>query len=302
MRESRLMIVTVIIIAAIIVIYSGLCIYGARRAMEIPRFPVQGTPASVGLDYKDVSFTSRGDGITLRGWYIPGKVNEVIIIVHGGFQNRIDENVDTLGLTRGLVGRGYNVLLFDLRGRGESDGRGLALSNIESDIGGAVDYLKGEGYTNEHIYIMGFCSGAAASCIFASRDSPGALILDGCFINVPTMVRREAVSWGIPGFLVGPFLPGIRLMTRIFYGYNVVNPLDVVADISCPVFFIHEEYDEYTTLEETRRLFNTCRNPADELWEISGAEHSQSYRKQPGEYIERVDGFLSVKAGGMPKG
>ena len=163
-----------------------------------------------------------------------------------------------------------------------------------------VDYLKGEGYAFEKIYIMGFCSGAAASCIFASRNSPSALILDGCFADVHTMVRREAVAWGIPEFLVGPFLPGLRLMTRICYGYNVVNPIDVVADISCPVLFIHEEHDEFTTLEETRRLFESSRNPANELWEISGADHSQSYRKQPEEYVERVDGFVSAIAGGMP--
>jgi len=298
-RKSRLITVTVIVIAAIIVIYVGLSIGGARKAMEILRLPVQGTPASVGLDYRDVSFQSRDDNITLRGWHIPGQGNAVIIIVHGGFQNRIDENVDTLGLTRELVGKGYNVLLFDLRGRGESDGKGLALSNIEKDIGGAVDFVKGEGYASEKIYILGFCSGAAASCIFASQNSAGALILDGCFIDVPTMVRRQAVSFGIPEFLAIPFLPGVLLATRIIYDYDMVNPIDVVGDVTCPIFFIHEEHDEYVTLEETRRLLAASGNPANELWEISGAEHSQSYRTNSREYIKRVDNFLSTKAGGM---
>jgi pimeloyl-ACP methyl ester carboxylesterase len=295
-RKSGLIIVIVIVIAAIIVIYVGLSIGGAWKAMEIPRLPVQGSPASAGLDYRDVSFQSRDDNITLRGWYIPGGGNAVIIIVHGGFQNRIDENVDTLGLTRELAGKGYSVLLFDLRGRGESDGRGLALSYIERDIGGAVDFIKGEGYASEKIYILGFCSGAAASCIFSSQNSPGALILDGCFVDVPTMVRREAASYGIPEFLTAPFLPGVLLATRIFYDYNMVNPIDVVADITCPIFFIHEERDNYITLEETRLLLAASGNPANELWEIGGTEHSQSYRINSREYIERVDSFLTAKA------
>ena len=293
------MTVAVIVIAAIIVIYVGLSIGGARKAMLIPRLPLQGTPASVGLDYRDISFTSRDDNITLRGWHIPGQGNAVIIIVNGGFQNRIDDNADTLGITRGLVGKGYDILLFDLRGRGESDGRGLSLSYIDKDIGGAVDYVKGEGYASEKIYIMGFCSGAASSCIFASRNSPGALILDGCFIDVPTMVKRQAASIGIPEFLAVPFLPGVLLATRIIYDYHMVNAIDVVADITCPILFIHEEYDDYVTLEETRRLLAASKNPANEMWEISGVEHSHSYRARSEEFIERVDNFLSLKAGGV---
>jgi alpha-beta hydrolase superfamily lysophospholipase len=185
-KKLKLIKFTAIGIGILLVIYLGLSAYGAREAMEIPRLPLAYKPDSLELAYEDASFKSRVDGVLLKGWYLPGEKSSVILIVHGGFQNRIDDNVGTLGLTRALVKTGYSVLLFDLRGRGESEGRGLTLSNIELDIGGAVDYLKSRGYSTEDICILGFCSGAASACIFASQNNLGALILDGCFIDVPT--------------------------------------------------------------------------------------------------------------------
>lgn len=296
MRRRRLIKFTALGVAIILVLYIGLSIYGAVEAMEIPRLPLNDSPSSVGLDYEDVSFTSRDDGVLLKGWYLPGEGENVIIIVHGGFQNRLDDNVNTLGLAHDLVNKGYDILLFDLRGRGESEGKGLALSNIERDIGGAVDYLEGEGYPSESIYIIGYCSGAASSCIFASQNSIGALVLDGCFASVRNMVIRQAELMGVPRFLVNFFIPGVLTMARLIYDYDLVNPIDVIADVSCPVLFIHEEYDELISREEMHQLFMISTNPANEFWEVSDAEHSQSYKTHPAEYIERVDNFLSTKA------
>ena len=118
----RLVKVFLRVVLGLIVLYVALCAMGAVLAMRIPRLPLKGSPASAGLTYTDVSFPSRNSNFTLDGWFIPGTGNKTIIIVHGGFQNRLDENVDTLDLTKSLVADGYNVLLFDLRGRGESQG------------------------------------------------------------------------------------------------------------------------------------------------------------------------------------
>lgn len=296
MKKIRLIKIIAIVVVAILVLYIGLSVYGAHEAMEIPRLPldVNSSPDSVGLAYEDVSFTSRDDSVVLRGWYLPADSDYTIIIVHGGFQNRLDDNVNTLDLARDLVAKGYDILLFDLRGRGESEGKGQSLSNIERDIGGAVDYLITEGYPSERIYIIGFCSGAASACIFASQNQVGALVLDGCFANVHDMVSNQAALMGIPQFLVNFFAPGLLLMADIIYDFELVNAQDVVADVACPIFFIHEENDELISLEEMQLLFSLSTHPANEFWEVGDAEHSQSYKTHPADYIEKVDGFLSA--------
>jgi pimeloyl-ACP methyl ester carboxylesterase len=280
--------------SAVLLVYIGLSIYGATAAMPLPRLPlVPGvTPASYGLEYEDVSFRSREDDVLLKGWYLPARGDTAVIIVHGGEQNRVDDNVDTLELARDMVARGYGMLLFDLRGRGESEGKGLALSNIEKDIGGAADYLQSRGYPTTRIGIMGFCSGAASAIIFASRDSPGALILVGCFATVRSIVGREAEDYGIPGFFVNIFAPGVLLASQAIYRYQPVDPLDVIADVGCPIFFIHEDNDGYISRGEMEGMYRKAQRPGSQFWEVKDSLHSQAYRTHPAEFIEKVDGFL----------
>jgi hypothetical protein len=119
------------IFASVLAIYVGASIFGASACMRIPRLPLQeSSPASVGLEFQNVSFTSRTDGVELKGWFLPASSDSVILIVNGGFQNRVDPIVGTLNLSRDLVNRGYNILLFDLRGRGESLGE-ATISRVE---------------------------------------------------------------------------------------------------------------------------------------------------------------------------
>lgn len=158
-KKKKLFKILAIVLGAVLVIYLGLSVYGSKVAMEIPRLPVVYSPASLGVPYEDVAFKSRGDNVTLKGWFIPGQNKDVILIVHGGFQNRIDANVDTGGLAHALALKGHNVLLFDMRGRGESEGRGRTLSNIVPDIGGAVDYLESRGFSTGDICLLGFSTG-----------------------------------------------------------------------------------------------------------------------------------------------
>ena len=287
--------VTAICLAAILVIYAGLSVVGAVKLMETTRLPLNDSPDSVGFTYEEVSFPSRQDNVALSGWYIPGEIDIVVVIVHGGIQNRVDENVDTLGLARDLVAEGYGILLFDLRGRGESAGRGLFMSNIECDIGGAVDYLDRRGYPAESVVLLGFSLGAASSCIYASQETLGALVLDGCFSNVYGILTSGAVAEGVPECLVKLFRPGIFWLARAIYGYEIVDPIDVISGVTCPIFFIHEERDDYVSWEDTCELFQAAANPANELWEVSVAEHSQAYKTHPAEYVAKIDYFLKVR-------
>ena len=85
-RRKRTMTI-IIVIAVILVVYTGLSMYGAKRSMEIPRELLEVTADSTGLEYENISFTSREDNVLLKGWYFPGGEN-VIIIVNGGFNPR----------------------------------------------------------------------------------------------------------------------------------------------------------------------------------------------------------------------
>jgi uncharacterized protein len=291
--KRKLLKIVLTVLVSVLAVYTAISAFGAREAMRIPRLPLIHQAAELGVPYENVSFPTRIDGLTLKGWYLPGTGSQVIIVVHGGFQNRIDDVVDTTSLVRALVQKGYSVLLYDLRGRGESEGKGITLSYIDEDIGGAVDYVKSRGFITKDISLLSFCSGATMSSIYASRNNDiGAVILDGCFIDAGTMVIRQGEYIHVPGWMTRLLIPGGTFMTFALYGYHRIDSIDVIPDIKAPVFFIHEEFDPFTTVQETRRMLQEAANPASRFLEIPGAAHSQGFKVHPQEYVDQLANFL----------
>lgn len=278
-----------IVLSALLIIYLGISWYIAHSIMKVPRLPLGDTPASVGLAYEDVSFPSRIDKLTLKGWYIAGKKYFTIIIVTGMRQNRVDYSIGVLDMTRNLVARYYNVLLFDLRGRGESEGHGVLLTKFKRDIGGAVDYIKKRGCPPEKIGLIGFSAGAASSIIFTSSENVAALVSDSCFADVADVFIGKGVSEsGMPRWLIRLFGMGTLFMSTVMYGYRKVNPIDRVSAVACPILFIQGDEDDLVPTNDAHRLKEASGNPADEVWIVPDAGHSLSYVTDSAGYIEQV--------------
>jgi len=94
-----------IVVSALLIAYLAVSAYIARSIMKVPRLPLGDTPASVGLAYEDVSFPSRIDRLTLKGWYIAGKKAFTVIIVTGMHQSRVDYSISVLNMTGDLAER-----------------------------------------------------------------------------------------------------------------------------------------------------------------------------------------------------
>jgi pimeloyl-ACP methyl ester carboxylesterase len=119
------------------------------------RAPLTRTPADAGLTYEDVEFEA-SDGVALKGWFVPAEgVAPAVVFVHGWMWNRLgnvagqtpvpDRDVDFLPAVRALHDAGFAVLLFDLRGHGESaDAPGpQTYGPVEArDFVAAVDHLR----------------------------------------------------------------------------------------------------------------------------------------------------------------
>jgi hypothetical protein len=111
-----------------------------------PRVAVDETPTGFGLAFEDVDFASR-DGVELRGWYLEptAPTGRAVVLAHGIDDNRLQSGVG-LPLAAALVERGFAVLLFDLRGSGDSARAAQTLGAHESgDVLAAVDLVRSRG-------------------------------------------------------------------------------------------------------------------------------------------------------------
>ena len=107
-------------------------------------------------------------GYTIRGTYIPANQpsNQTILFLHGLFQNR-SSGLDYLGIYQEM---GYNVLIVDARGHGDSGGDSISWGYFEKDdINVWLDWLQ-QKIPQGTIGIHGISMGAATALLHSELN------------------------------------------------------------------------------------------------------------------------------------
>ncbi|MFC2070761.1 alpha/beta hydrolase [Chloroflexota bacterium] len=285
----------VVLVLTVIVFFVGISGYLGYSMTRLNRVPLERNPGILGLAYENVSFRSIDDELTLYGWFLsnPGSRN-VIVMVHGNECNRDDRSIGTLDIASQLVKHDYNVLMFDLRGCGESDGDMVSAGFYEQrDLEGAIKYMKERSFDN--IGVLGFSLGAVTSLLTAAENNDiDAIVSDSSFADLSDIMGPEfSKRTRAPTIFLKPLL----FMVKIMYGvdFNAIKPVESVTEItSRPVFFIHGDEDETIPVEHAYRLRKASQNPQSRLWVAHGAGHVRSYITYPEEYIRRVTEFFDT--------
>jgi len=266
----------------------------AHKLTMVERVSVGGHPSMLGLSWEDVTFPSRGDEVQLSGWYLPATADDrCVILLQGTGHHRNSPQIRALRLGKDLVDRGFSVLLFDFRARGESEGQRSSEGDREQwDVFGAIDYVTGRGIPMERIGLLGFSLGAGVALLVAAQEPRiPAVVSDGGFLDY--MIDLQ--NW-----YVGPFhLPSwfaifVAFTGRVFFkaDFSRVRPAQVVEEVDQPIFFIHGEDDQVISADETIELHAISDNPEDRIWIVPNTEHVNVYRRMPDTYVSQVSQFF----------
>ena len=229
----------------------------------------------------------------LCGWWLEGGDDRpIIVVVHGSGDNRAHPPERMLGIAKDLVSYGYNVLMFDMRGHGESEGKHISAGYYErNDVLGAIDYIKQSG-TESKIGVLGFSMGAATSLMAAAESEEiDAVVADCAYADIVSIIESEfSKRSNLPKF----FIPIILFVTRNIYDvdFTAIIPEEAVREISVPIFIIHGEQDDMVPVQHAYRLEEASRNPESKLWIVPEAQHGNSYLMRPTEYSEQVTSFF----------
>lgn len=288
----------VIVLAALAFVGSVLGRRVWKAAGELV-YPVRRTTLSSPTDYgavhaEPVSFKSR-DGLTLRGWFspAPGPAKGTIVCSHGYAGDCLPDLI----YAPMFYDAGYNVLFFDYRGHGASEGKFTSLVYFErGDLLCALQYLRSRGI--ERVGLIGFSMGGAITLSTAPLCPMviGA-ISDSTFGELNRIIRAVAEERGtspaiaaLLGYLVEA-AASLRLHANLF----AADPIRHIAKISpCPVLIMHGQADEAVPVSEAFRLYRAAREPK-ELWIVPGAHHRriediarQEYRRRVIEFFDRA--------------
>jgi len=265
--------------------------YGVHRLIHpAGRSLAGGTPCDYDLPYERVSFPSL-DGTMLRGWFVPAtEARGTVIFCHGRFGSKAPDLVYVPRFRE----HGFNVLLFDFRAHGESDGTQCSLVYCErQDLLGALAYLQGRGIGD--VGLMGFSMGAAVAIATAPLSrAVRAVIADSAFAELRTLLVTYLQQRSIPRPLASGlatliiWAAGLRLRCHL----PDADPLRWVSQIAPqPLLLIHGGRDRGIPVSDAHRLYEAAGEPK-ELWVVPKAEHRCADKVCPQEYMDRVLRFF----------
>src|SRR5690348_14881895 len=160
-----------------------------------------------GIPVQQVHFAA-SDGTRLAGWLaIASQSAPTIILVHGFKGSR----VQMLPWARFLYAAGYNVLLYDSRGCGESEGWNITLGAREpDDVIGAVQYLRARPDLKlKRFAALGISLGAGIVLSAAAREPDlAAVVADSAWTDEQAQLdRMGSVPVGPLNLPVVPYEP-----------------------------------------------------------------------------------------------
>src|SRR3990172_5000116 len=123
-------VIIAVVLSLLLTIYFGFSLF-ASSAMTSRLSPhLDITPIFISEDWRSVEFKA-GDGVRLRGWFFESTSDKAVIMVGGLLANRT--NTEYMGpvIAKELIAKGYNVLLYDTRAHGKSDGDRVGFGSVE---------------------------------------------------------------------------------------------------------------------------------------------------------------------------
>lgn len=285
----RLATVSVLLVALFLLasaVGARLAVAGSHGSFAVPA-------SAISSHHLDVTFRSRVDHVRLSGWLFRADhpTGRSVILVHGWQGNR--EDVDFVALTRQLLPRGYDVLMFDLRGSGLSMGSNQSFAHNEPrDLLGAYDHMVGLGYAPGRMTVLGNSMGAATVIESAPELSAvGAMVADSAFANLTNAMMGGLTRYTLlPGQLA---IPAIEA-SRAFGVLPSLSPVDVVRSLPRRAFlFLHANGDPLLDVANANQLFAASSNRASRLDVIAGHDHMDTYTHNPAAYMTVLLAFIN---------
>jgi len=238
-----------------------------RSNIWMPRRYFAATPDVVGLTYEDVSLQT-ADGPRLHGWYLPHEEAAASLLFCHGNAGNVSHRTESL---RQLHSLGLNILIFDYRGYGRSDGR-PSEEGTYLDALAAYEWLQGRG-PELPIILFGRSLGAAVAIDLAARGKGAALIAESGFTSVPELGQE-----------LFPILP-VKWLVRTRY-----DSLAKMPQVKIPVLVIHSREDEIVPFHHGEALFEAAPG-LKQFLEIHGG-HNDGYILSEPEYLRGIQAFL----------
>jgi alpha-beta hydrolase superfamily lysophospholipase len=222
-----------------------------------------------------VLLTDDGVHLSARWWRRPGRARAAVVLVHGFGASKEDAGIRALAAD--LHGAGFDVLTYDARGHGASEGKCTVGGEERLDVAAAATLAADGG---RPVVLVGVSMGAiavfchVASMVDEARSEPAtssgrrrAPIAGVVAVSAPARWRMSPSLVGLAILAltrtkVGRWFMLHRLGVRINTGWVLPDPpLSAISQMAVPVALVHGRRDRLIRAGEARLLFDGAAEP-----------------------------------------
>lgn len=249
-------------------------------------------PLDYGMAYKDIDIIT-DDGIRLSAWEIPAESasNKTIIVNHpltttrfGSVEGLDGVSVKFLPMIKHLHDAKYNIVTYDHRGQGDSEGGyGKTVKGKEAPVGAGAtewqDVIASIKYVNNHpdfkndaIGLLSQCMGANAT--FLAWSKVPELFNNS---NITCLVANQPT---ISHSMIGRFIQAKTKMNLVDaveaqqikqFGFGFANSLENIKGVTVPVLFSQVRKDQYTfdnekNKNDIEKIVAACPTENELIW------------------------------------
>lgn len=233
-----------------------------------------------------------GDGKQLDAWLLKtDSLKQGLVIAFHGY---MDEKSSMLDRAEVLLNMGYDVLLVNFMGAGNSYGSQTTMGYLEAENVVASHNYAIEELGEENIVLLGFSMGAVAIMRAQSEHNllAKALILEAPYGTFTETVNARLRQYNIPSF------PACEIFTFWFGKLNgfdgfEANPQNYGEDIHVPVLLMSGGQDQNIPIKETQAIFDRLATKHKEMKIFDESQHESYLKRYPHEWSETVYQYLS---------
>lgn len=217
------------------------------------------------------------DNVKLHGYFIPSldkNANNLAIVIHG-YQSKATDMIIIAKLYSDL---GFKILMIDLRGHGESEGKFTSMGYYEKyDLKKWINFATRNNGANIKILLHGVSMGAAMSLMVTElkvKANIKFLVLDSSFT-----VFSKSFAESIKPKILRMFIPGVSLFTYLFHKFTLskISPLTAAKHNEIPFLIIHGDKDRPVPLEMGKAIYEASPIKNKNLLIVPGAPHARGF-------------------------